>query len=70
MRFCRKVDDPIKIILCKKLFDEGRVGDVAMNELLMGLGGNVFEFCRVSGIGQGIEIDELGIWISVDHPAN
>ena len=59
MRFSRKVDDRVDLMLTKKLIQQVAIGDVSVHKQVALRMGEIFEVLQAAGVGKRVEVDDL-----------
>src|SRR4029077_10525253 len=69
MRFCSEIDTSVKAAM-EQIRNESRIADVAKRKLVAGIGGQVGQAFRISGISQFVQIHNVNIAPGMERMSN
>ena len=65
MRLGGQMDETVELMLLEQLHNEVLVGDVALDEMVVGLAVNVGQILQVAGISQVVEVEDFVLGVLV-----
>ena len=68
--FCCKVDDTVDLLVLYKLIEGFKIADVHLYELVVWLVLDVLQVCKITGIGQLIQVNDVILGILVYKQSN
>ena len=65
MALCRKVNNPVNIVVGEHLLDGWKIADVGFYKYIVWFAFNIFKVCQIACVGEFVEIDDAVIGVFV-----